>query len=240
MFWCCTMFFHDIRRPMDPIRTQVSNGPGTAFVATQFDSQRYGVSLIDLRTGQEQFPLGKEERFRISGYDDKALERISVPVDEDGQPILLLAGPFSFVQRRTWSQFPFRRATLDMKESVGNTYVHSLAAGRLGDKLVAAAGNERGLIAVWDLKTNSLLHRVEAAHADVTSLTFTDWFLSGTLISGGTSHAHIQSKQTQSNRHIRNQQRRAIWRCTASVLLRRWHILRLVGLPGLEPGTKAL
>lgn len=183
--------------------TQIIDGAPLCFVATDIKDEDgfryYEVCVFDLRSGEEkvvhlQPRFGASKRLQIDAYQDKILEAVCVPLDDQGRPIVLIAGPYSFVRKWTWPPNLYKSVDLDMQEPIGNMYVKSLAAGKLAGRLVAAAGNEEGLLAVWDLKTNALLHRVESAHrGSISALAVADWFGSGALVSGGSGCVRVWS-----------------------------------------------
>lgn len=182
------------------ISTQLVAGAPLCFVATSVANGRYGVCVFDLATGEEMtIPPGRPGQYlQIKEFKEKTLEAVCVPLDNQGEPIILIAGPYSLVRKWEWPPDPNKSVSLDMREEYGNMYVHSLAAGRLAGKPVAAAGNERGLLAVWDLQTNALLHRVESAHrGSITALAIANWFGTGALISGGSGYVRVWSASLQ-------------------------------------------
>jgi len=159
----------------------------------------YEIRICNLRTGEEVMfrdrtwsSRNKDGRLRIPYYEDKTLECVAVPILK-GKPLLLAAGPYSFVSKWTWppEQDP---VSLDMEEPVGNEYVHSLAVGTLTGRAVVAAGNECGLLAVWDLQTDELLYRIERAHSGpISALAVSNWFGSGEIISAGAGYVRVWS-----------------------------------------------
>jgi WD40 repeat protein len=185
------------------VATQVIDATPLCFVATQIEEQFYGVRVFDLRTCEEKFVnrqvLGERDQWlHMGGFKDKSLQNVCVTIDHAGEPIILMAGPYSFVRKFGWPPDLYRAVSLGMEEKYGNMYVHSLSAGKLGGKLVAAAGNERGLLAVWDLESNELLHQIEGAHkGSITALAIADWFGTGARISGGSGYVRVWSASLQ-------------------------------------------
>lgn len=182
------------------IATTVIDGVPLCFLATKFSSSKYGVAVVDLRTGRER-PVGRRRknadepaRLEVAGYQDKPLNVVALPVDSEGRRVVLIGGPFSFLRKWTWPPDTRVRRTLEMHEPVPNTYVTCLAASTLERRFVAVAGNERGLLAVWDLATDELLARCPAAHQDrVTALGLAEWSGRGVIVSGGSSHVRFWS-----------------------------------------------
>jgi WD40 repeat protein len=188
------------------VATAVIDTTPVCIVTTNAGTNRpdYRIVLLDLRTGEElriHAPSSRRRpdqdgRLRIDGYEDKTLERACVTLT-GGQPVMLAAGPYSFVRKWNWPPGE-TRLDLSMQETVGNMYVHSLAAGTLAGRPVAAAGNERGLFCVWDLESNALLRRIEHAHErEITAVAILDWFGSGAVVTGGSGYVRLWSSQFQ-------------------------------------------
>ena len=189
------------------IATHEMENATLCFVATQVVPNRPDnrILVLDLQTGQEVhilaptswgIQISDDGRLGIYGYSDKSVEALCV-ARVGGQPVLLGAGPYSFVG--AWTLPPTEpMVTLEMDEAVGNTYVYSVAAGTLRGRTIVAAGNRLGLLCVWDLATHELLHRIEGAHASwISAIAVVDWFDVGAVLTGGSGHLRLWSPQLE-------------------------------------------
>lgn len=135
-----------------------------------FSENRYAIATWDLGTGVERHWNDRDvleargRRLTLSGYQDKSLNCVAVAQGRD-RTILYAAGPFSFV--RAWSLRGNKVENFGdhwIQPPRPTEYVTALATGMLDDRTVVAAGNDGGILAVWDATTRdeiAQIHQVD-------------------------------------------------------------------------------
>jgi len=148
----------------------------------------YRLTIWDLDSGDERtFRTGPRpaEQLRLSGYRDKSFRCVAT-ARVGGDSMLFAGGPFSFVQ--AWTLKGDR--AIDSGEywiepERGNNYINALAVQSGPDGCRIAAGNDEGILCVWDCGNHHAVQMRERAHeSGIRSLAY----LPGTslLVSAGT------------------------------------------------------
>jgi WD40 repeat protein len=134
--------------------------------------RRYGVTAFDLGTGLPK-RWNTVRPLALRDFQDKTLFCVAVAEGRD-HTVLYAAGPFSFVH--AWS------LTADAVKDIGDywvqphrhaKYVWALSAGTLNQRAVVAAGNEEGILSVWDASTKNEIAQVhQADEQGITAIAF--------------------------------------------------------------------
>jgi WD40 repeat protein len=146
----------------------------------EFRTSHYVITAWDPASGDE-VRLGppdlleeeNDRRLLLSGYEDKAFGCL-VTAEDRGKRILYAAGPYSFV--RAWyleREIAEKIGDYWITPHRGNEWIEALAAGVLDGKAVIAAGNQEGILVVWDTATRQELAKIDHAHrGGITALAF--------------------------------------------------------------------
>jgi WD40 repeat protein len=170
-------------RRVNQLTSCVIGGSSFLFAATNVNQEgaigHYVITAWDLASGDEIL-LGpdsiweeSERRLALSDYEDKTFSCLATAEDR-GKTILCAAGPYSFV--RAWYLENDKAEKIGdywITPHRGNEWIEALATGALDGRAVVAAGNEKGILVVWDTATRKELAKIYDAHRGaITALVF--------------------------------------------------------------------
>jgi WD40 repeat protein len=129
----------------------------------------------------------------FGGYADKTFGCISVTESESGLD-LFAAGPYTFV--RSWklsNQEVTRSEDYWPTDLRGNEWIKTLDVGMLNGVAVMAAGNEEGILLIWEKATKREIGVVREAHrGGITALALLEHG-NGLITSGGDGYLRVWS-----------------------------------------------
>jgi WD40 repeat protein len=168
------------------------DGVRLCFAATDLNpvgqENEYRLTIWDLDSGDERtFRTGPRpaEQLRLSGYRDKSFGCVAT-ARVGGDTMLFAAGPHSFVQAwKLKGDLAVDSGEYWIEPLRGNNYINALAVQSRPDGCNIAAGNDQGIVCVWDCGNYHAVQMRERAHkSGITSLAY----LPGTslLVSAGT------------------------------------------------------
>jgi len=168
------------------------DGARLCFAATNLNpvgqENEYRLTIWDLDSGDERtFRTGPRpaEQLRLSGYRDKSFGCVAT-ARVGGDTMLFAAGPYSFVQAWTLKgDLAVDSGEYWIEPLRGNNYINALAVQSRPDGCNIAAGNDQGIVCVWECGNHHAVQTRERAHeSGIRSLAY----LPGTslLVSAGT------------------------------------------------------
>ena len=187
---------------VDAITSSVLGGLQLIFATTNLNEegrkQEYVVTTWRIDSGKEKRWGEKEQwpdvgRLTFGGYADKTFGCISVTESESGLD-LFAAGAYTFV--RSWNlsnQGVTRRGDYWPTDHRGNEWIKTLDVGMLNGVAVVAAGNEEGILFIWDEATKREIGVVKEAHrGGITALALLEDG-DGLITSGGDGYLRVWS-----------------------------------------------